>query len=242
MQLGIARKNIFVYLIVVVHITYSNCQRNFFTVYKYEEDEYYCVTNTTFALSWIAENSTQDFQYVSKYVPNGQLYNHSDFKCGPDWQFATRLDEEGIFDRRWETIETHKADVNNYRTLVELDNIQKLGNFNVLLSINGLPEAKIHLCNGSVDIHSYCYHLELPSKHSENTNSSWYLTNKKWRHFKLSKVDNHLSFTQLKNETPIVEVNYHKEVYNVTHMIIYSTDSSIWKIHKGNYAVNTGLL
>jgi hypothetical protein len=45
-------------------------------------------------------------------------------------------------------------------------------------------------------------------------------------------VDNHLSFTQLKNETPIVEVNYHKEVYNVTHMIIYSTDSSIWKIHK----------
>jgi hypothetical protein len=57
--------------------------------------------------------------------------------------------------------------VNNYRTLVELDNIQKLGNFNVLLSINGLPEAKIHLCNGSVDIHSYCYHLELPSKHAE---------------------------------------------------------------------------
>jgi hypothetical protein len=100
-----------------------------------------------------------------------------------------------------------------------------------------LPEAKIHLCNGSVDIQSYCYQLELQSKHPEknkyNTNSTWYLTNKKWRYFKLSKVDDHLSFTQLNNETPIIEVNYHKEVYNVTHTIIYTTDSSIWKIHKG---------
>jgi hypothetical protein len=73
MQLGIARKNIFVYLIVVVHITYSNCQRNFFTVYKYEEDEYYCVTNTTFALSWNAENSTQDFQYGENLLINVEM-------------------------------------------------------------------------------------------------------------------------------------------------------------------------
>jgi hypothetical protein len=68
-----------------------------------------------------------------------------------------------------------------------------------------------------------------------NNSDSPYLTNKKWRHFELSKKDNRFSFKRLNNKDAIIQYDDGEKVYSVTHMMIHSKDSvtGLWKIHKG---------
>jgi hypothetical protein len=45
----------------VINVLYSNCQSSFFMVHNLKKNEYYCITNSTHALSWLAdEKGTQE--------------------------------------------------------------------------------------------------------------------------------------------------------------------------------------
>jgi hypothetical protein len=60
MQFEISNRYVF-FLILVVNVLYSNCQSSFFMVNNLKKNEYYCITNTTYALSWLAdEKGTQE--------------------------------------------------------------------------------------------------------------------------------------------------------------------------------------
>jgi hypothetical protein len=52
MQLEITRRCAF-FLILIINILYSNCQSSFFMVHNIEKNEYYCITDSTYALSWL---------------------------------------------------------------------------------------------------------------------------------------------------------------------------------------------
>jgi hypothetical protein len=62
MQFEATGVNVF-FLLLVIHVVCSNCQNSFFIVHNLEKNEYYCITNSTYALSWLAdEEETQDFE------------------------------------------------------------------------------------------------------------------------------------------------------------------------------------
>jgi hypothetical protein len=41
------------FLILVINVVYLNCQNSLFMVHNIEKNEYYCITNSTYALSWL---------------------------------------------------------------------------------------------------------------------------------------------------------------------------------------------
>jgi hypothetical protein len=43
------------FLILVINVVYLNCQSSFFMVHNLKKNEYYCITNSTHALSWLAD-------------------------------------------------------------------------------------------------------------------------------------------------------------------------------------------
>jgi hypothetical protein len=43
------------FLILVINVVYLNCQSSFFMVHNLKKNEYYCITNSTYALSWLAD-------------------------------------------------------------------------------------------------------------------------------------------------------------------------------------------
>jgi hypothetical protein len=54
MQFEATGVNVF-FLILVINVVYLNCQSTFFIVYNLKKNEYYCITNSTYALSWLAD-------------------------------------------------------------------------------------------------------------------------------------------------------------------------------------------
>jgi hypothetical protein len=60
MQFEATGVNVF-FLILVINVVYLNCQSSFFMVHNLKKNEYYCITNSTHALSWLAdEKGTQE--------------------------------------------------------------------------------------------------------------------------------------------------------------------------------------
>jgi hypothetical protein len=60
MELEVARR--IVLFLIVINIHHSQCQNNFFVVHNYDKDEYYCMTNSSFALSWVDDDTKQEFE------------------------------------------------------------------------------------------------------------------------------------------------------------------------------------
>jgi hypothetical protein len=56
MQFEIAKRYV-IFLILVINVLYSNCQSSFFMVHNLKKNEYYCITNSTHALSWLADEA-----------------------------------------------------------------------------------------------------------------------------------------------------------------------------------------
>jgi hypothetical protein len=54
MQFEVTGVNVF-FLILVINVVYLNCQSSFFMVHNLKKNEYYCITNSTYALSWLAD-------------------------------------------------------------------------------------------------------------------------------------------------------------------------------------------
>jgi hypothetical protein len=54
MQFEVTGVNVF-FLILVINVVYLNCQSSFFMVHNLKKNEYYCITNSTHALSWLAD-------------------------------------------------------------------------------------------------------------------------------------------------------------------------------------------
>jgi hypothetical protein len=78
----------------------------------------------------------------------------------------------------------------------------------------------------------------LYNKHStpyfqHNNSDSSYLTNKKWRHFEISKEYNRLFFRRLNNKEAIIQYNDSEQDYNVNHIMIVSDVIGNWKVQDG---------
>ncbi|XP_063908384.1 uncharacterized protein LOC135126334 isoform X6 [Zophobas morio] len=142
------------------HRNYNYYHRN----YNYEQYRFYCITNSSRALSWIIEDTTSsvDLQQGSTFVPVAKELWKVDCnetrKYG--WPCRQSVADEIITDRRWENIQIHKTDYAAVSSKSELQFLKILetesANFKVPLSIRTSQEAHIFLCEGETVL-SNCY-------------------------------------------------------------------------------------
>jgi hypothetical protein len=102
MQLEITRRYMF-FLILIINILYSNCQSSFFMVHNIEKNEYYCITNSTYALSWLTdEEGAEESERISQFIPYSPLLQ-LDIEGNSKWTYKINQHNQGILDRRWES-------------------------------------------------------------------------------------------------------------------------------------------
>jgi hypothetical protein len=102
------------FAILLIHLEKSTAQKDFFITHKHGTT-YNCVTNSSFALSWIKEDIEEDADSVSAYIPRPDL---NSFNCNitddnrtrhyfvkTPWELKKPQDSdinEIILDERWE--------------------------------------------------------------------------------------------------------------------------------------------
>ncbi|XP_063908381.1 uncharacterized protein LOC135126334 isoform X3 [Zophobas morio] len=152
--------------LVIASFKYSCCENVFFVVNEYAErgSQFYCITNSSRALSWVTEDTTfiTDLQQGSRFlsveenlwkVDSYEIENHG-------WKYGESVADEIITDQRWENIQINKTDYVDVSSTDELQFLKilelKSANFKVPLSIRTNQEAHIFLCDG-VTVTSNCY-------------------------------------------------------------------------------------
>ncbi|XP_068893224.1 receptor-type tyrosine-protein phosphatase mu-like isoform X4 [Tenebrio molitor] len=157
MQFEATGVNVF-FLILVINVVYLNCQSSFFMVHNLKKNEYYCITNSTHALSWLAdEKGTQESETESQFIPHAPLLRLGTEGEDSKWTYVNR-NYQRILDRRWETIPTYKTVTEKYSRLQFInveDELQQ--NFQISLSIRISRQAHIFLCDGDKVEESNCY-------------------------------------------------------------------------------------
>ncbi|XP_063908386.1 receptor-type tyrosine-protein phosphatase delta-like [Zophobas morio] len=252
-------------LFVVLSLKYSCCEDVFIVVNDYKGSGYYCITNSSHALSWIIEDTTSsvDLQQGSRFLPVAE----NPWKVGcaemrkSGWECQESLSDEIITDRRWENIEVHKINhVQEYYDLRFSNNLKAEDeNFKIPLSIRTNREGYIFLCDGKrATSNCYCIILQgfggtksVIRKCFVNTNtqnnvkwnvskvsieheseSSTFLTNSRWQHFLLSKLNNKISLLK-QNGQEIMSYMDNEGAYKIKNVLIHSRNTAgLWKIHK----------
>jgi hypothetical protein len=127
-------------------------------VHNLKKNEYYCITNSTHALSWLAdEKGTQESETESQFIPHAPLLRLGTAGEDSKWTYVNR-NYQRILDRRWETIPTYKTVTEKYSRLQFInveDELQQ--NFQISLSIRISRQAHIFLCDGDKVEESNCY-------------------------------------------------------------------------------------
>ncbi|KAJ3647841.1 hypothetical protein Zmor_019698 [Zophobas morio] len=166
------------YGLVGLYMIISICQSSYFLArrdWPFYKHIYFCVTNSSSALSWIEENITEKLDYVSKYIPeqpNGEMNydirddenTRTDFIKHP-WRLQTSMQSNFnhlIFDERWEAmnvIKTEYVEISFDKLLYQhFQNIVlKKESFDIPLSIRIENEGHIFLCDGEYPPKSRCY-------------------------------------------------------------------------------------
>ncbi|XP_044263458.1 receptor-type tyrosine-protein phosphatase S-like isoform X2 [Tribolium madens] len=231
-------------------VVFAHCQ-DFFIVNRYKPDEYYCITNSSSALSWVNEDTTQDIDLEgSRFIPL-PLEKHYNWnvscKSTKDqlplgWNCETSFSDKVILDRRWEGDEN----------LILTDIPVKLKESFVLpLSIRIEGKAHIVLCDDYNANNSNCYWISIESNANKTLiRKCWgngpfsvkrdvkgiktcknlvtvdvkadYLTEKAWTQVILSKSKNKLTLEYYENNGKLKEI------------ISYTDEDSLYNITKLN--------
>ncbi|KYB26638.1 receptor-type tyrosine-protein phosphatase F isoform X2 [Tribolium castaneum] len=162
-------------LIIVVCVVFSQCQ-DLFIVNRYKPDEYYCITNSSNALSWVDEDTSQDIHFkASRFIPSPTEKNLWSVSCNSKndqsplgWNCETALSGTVILDRRWEDLQEYKTDYNeesndnmsNVKLFINIP-ITLEENFTLPLSIRIKENAHIYLCDGKDPPNSNCYWISI---------------------------------------------------------------------------------
>jgi hypothetical protein len=157
MQFEVTGVNVF-FLILVINVVYLNCQSSFFMVHNLKKNEYYCITNSTHALSWLAdEEETHESERESQFIPYAPLSRLGTEGDDSKWTYMNR-NYQRILDRRWETIPIQKTVTEKNGPLQFINAENKFEqNFQISLSIRISREAHIFLCDGDKVEESNCY-------------------------------------------------------------------------------------
>ncbi|XP_063907949.1 uncharacterized protein LOC135126082 isoform X2 [Zophobas morio] len=175
------------YGLVVLYMTISICQSSYFLARKRSKnhnnffDYCFCVTNSSFALSWIQEDITEKLDYVSKYIPE-QADGERNYDIKDDeitrkyfmkdpWRLQTSMQSNfnhPILDERWEAMNVIKTEyVERSFEKVKYQHFQnivlKKESFDIPLSIRIEKEGHIFLCDGEYPPISRCYWFMLQS-------------------------------------------------------------------------------
>jgi hypothetical protein len=120
-------------------------------VHNFKKNEYYCITNSTYALSWLAdEKGTQESETESQFIPYALLSRLGTDGDDSKWTYVNK-NYQRILDRRWETIRTYKTVKEKNDTLQFITVASKLKqNFQISLSIRISKQAHILLCDGEI--------------------------------------------------------------------------------------------
>ncbi|XP_063908539.1 uncharacterized protein LOC135126421 [Zophobas morio] len=154
---------IIISLLLIASFKYSHCKDVFFVVNKYLGSQFYCITNSSRALSWIIEDTSSiDLEQGSRFLPDAKTLWKVDCneirKYG--WQCRQSVADEIITDRRWENLQIDKTDYVAVSSKSELQFSKILetesANFDVPLSIRTNQEAHVFLCDGET-VRSNCY-------------------------------------------------------------------------------------
>jgi hypothetical protein len=160
------------FAILLIHLEKSTAQKDFFITHKHGTT-YNCVTNSSFALSWIKEDIEEDADSVSAYIPRPDL---NSFNCNitddnrtrhyfvkTPWELKKPQDSdinEIILDERWEEMKTFLTKHEETRD-APLQFVPVLSglksNFEIPLSLRTEMEAHIFLCDGPRPYWSNCY-------------------------------------------------------------------------------------
>ncbi|XP_063907960.1 uncharacterized protein LOC135126088 isoform X2 [Zophobas morio] len=175
------------YGLVGLYMTISICQSSYFLARKRSKnhnnffDYCFCVTNSSFALSWIQEDITEKLDCVSKYIPE-QADGERNYDIKDDeitrkyfmkdpWRLQTSMQSNfnhPILDERWEAMNVIKTEyVERSFEKVKYQHFQnivlKKESFDIPLSIRIEKEGHIFLCDGEYPPISRCYWFMLQS-------------------------------------------------------------------------------
>jgi hypothetical protein len=158
---------------LMICLAKSKSEYDFFITKKYDNMNYFCVTNTTYALSWIATKVDEILEQESTFIPKT---NDNFFDCriendpttknhfikGP-WKLKNSLEanlNEVIVDQRWEEMKIYRTEyVTGKRIPLKFTTVLSTlkSNFDIPFSIRTEKEAHIFLCDGEDPHESNCY-------------------------------------------------------------------------------------
>jgi hypothetical protein len=151
----------------------SKSDNDFFITKNLYNKKYFCVTNTTYALSWTTTEVEENLEQESTFIPKR---NNNSFDCRIEddqitkkyfvktpWKLTNSLEaniNEVIVDQRWEEMKIYKTeyvtgDGTPLKFTTALSTLKS--NFDIPFSIRTEGEAHIFLCDGKDPPESNCY-------------------------------------------------------------------------------------
>jgi hypothetical protein len=176
-------RKILYYGILMICLTKSKSENDFFITSNYEE--YFCVTNTTYALSWTTTKVHEKLEQESTFIPKR---NNNSFDCRIEndfrtnkyfikapWELKNSLEtniNEVIVDQRWEEMKIFKTEYVirkgiPFKFTTVLSTLKS--NFDIPFSIRTENEAHIFLCDGEDPHESNCYWIMLQTLDGRKT-------------------------------------------------------------------------
>jgi hypothetical protein len=169
---------------LMICLAKSKSENDFFITKKYNNMNYFCVTNTTYALSWTTTEVGEKLEQESTFIPT----RNNSFDCRIEndfrtekyfvkapWKLKNSLKADinkVIVDQRWEEMKIYKTEyVTGDGTLLKFTTVLSTlkSNFDIPFSIRTEKEAHIFLCDGEDPHESNCYWFMLQAFSGDET-------------------------------------------------------------------------